>query len=399
MKFYSNQLFIFVVLFSMLSCKQEKKKTEELKTEVVATSNTDKKEHKMPKPIEPGTKAPDFNLPGTDGKNYTLADFKDDENLVILFTCNHCPTAQAYEDRFIKIVNDYKDKGIGFVAISPNAPNAVSLSELSYSDLGDSLEDMKLRVKQKGYNFPYLYDGDKQETALAYGPLATPHVFVFDKNRVLKYSGRIDDTENPYIQTKTTDLINTLDAMIAGKDVPNPKTKTFGCSIKWSWKDAWAKKQLEDWAKDSVSLNTISLAEVGNLMKNGSKKLRLVNFWATWCGPCVMEFPELVSIDRMYRERDFEFVSISTDKPKQKDKALELLKKKEASNTNYIFSGKDIYELIEVVDKKWQGSLPYTALIAPDGKVLYKVEGTFDPPALKTAIVEHLGRFYADNKE
>ena len=402
MKFYYKQLFFFIALFSLLSCNQKKKETEvteEAKTEEAVTETITKEAHEMPEPIEPGTKAPDFNLPGTDGKNYTLADFKDHDNLVILFTCNHCPTAQAYEDRFIKIVNDYKDKGVGFVAISPNSPDAISLSELGYSDLGDSLEDMKLRVKQKGYNFPYLYDGDKQEAALAYGPLATPHVFVFDKDRVLKYSGRIDDTENPYIPTKTTDLINTLDAMVEGKEVPNPKTKTFGCSIKWAWKNEWAKKQLEDWAKDSVSLNDINLAEVGDLMKNGTEKLRLVNFWATWCGPCVMEFPELVNIDRMYRERDFEFVSVSTDKAKQKDKALELLKKKEASNKNYIFSGKDIYELIEVVDKDWQGSLPYTALIAPDGKILYKVEGTFDPPALKTAIVEHLGRFYADNEE
>lgn len=403
MKVYIKQLSIFVALFSLLSCKQEKKEaevTEEVKTEEVATETASKEKHEMPKPIEPGTKAPDFNLPGVDGKNYTLADFKEYETLVVLFTCNHCPTAQAYEDRFIKIVNDYKGKGVGFVGISPNSPDAISLSELAYSDLGDDLDDMKLRAKQKGYNFPYLYDGDKQETALAYGPLTTPHAFVFDKDRVLKYSGRIDDTENPRLPIKTTDLINTLDAMVAGKEVPNPKTKTFGCSIKWAWKNEWKVKQLADWAKDSVSINDISLAEVGDLMKNNkSKKLRLVNFWATWCGPCVIEFPELVSIDRMYRERDFEFISVSTDKMKQKDKALEMLKKKEASNTNYIYSGKDIYELIEVVDKDWQGSLPYTALIDPDGKILYKVEGTFDSPALKTAIVGHIGRFFSDDEE
>ncbi len=403
MKFYKNKRYLLtltVVLF-FLSCNQKKEKTEtkeSVQTKETITEVTLNEEKQTPKPIEPGTKAPDFNLPGVDGKNYSLEDFKDHEILVVLFTCNHCPTAQAYEDKFIKIVDDYKDKGVGFVGISPNADDAVSLSELGYSDMGDSMEEMKLRVKQKGYNFPYLYDGETQKASLAYGPLATPHVFVFDKERVLRYSGRIDDTENPYVEPKTTDLVNALDALVSGKEVPVTKTKTFGCSIKWSWKDEWAKKQLEEWAKEPVSIDEISLAEAGDLMKNDSKKLRLVNFWATWCGPCIIEFPELVSINRMYRDRDFEFISVSTDKINKKEKALEILTKKEASNTNYIYSGKDIYELIEVVDKDWQGSLPYTALIAPGGEILYKVEGTFDPPALKMAIVEHLGRFYADNE-
>lgn len=401
MKFYTSHLLSLTVVLFILSCNQKKEKveTEEtVQTEEAATEVSLKEEKVTPKPIEPGTKAPDFNLPGVDGKNYSLKDFKDHETLVVLFTCNHCPTAQAYEDKFIKIVDEYKNQGVGFVAISPNADDAVSLSELGYSDMGDSLEEMKLRAKQKKYNFPYLYDGKTQESALAYGPLATPHVFVFDKDRILRYSGRIDDTENPYVEPKTTDLINALDALVSGKEVLVDKTKTFGCSIKWSWKGEWAKKQLEDWAKEPVSLNEISLAEAGDLMKNDSKKLRLVNFWATWCGPCIMEFPELVSINRMYRDRDFEFISVSTDKMNKKEKALEILTKKEASNTNYIYSGKDIYELIEVVDEDWQGSLPYTALIAPGGEILYKTEGIFDPPALKMAIVEHLGRFYADNE-
>jgi thiol-disulfide isomerase/thioredoxin len=316
---------------------------------------------------------------------------------VILFTCNHCPTAQAYEDKFIKIVADYEHKSVGFVAISPNDPEAVSLSELGFSDMGDTMEEMKLRVAQKGYNFPYLYDGDSQKTALAYGPAATPHAFVFDQNRILVYNGRIDDTENPYIQPKTPDLKNVLDALIAGNTPPVARTKTFGCSIKWSWKGDWAKKQLAEWAEEPVTLKEIDLQGVESLFQNRTDKLRLVNLWATWCGPCIIEFPELVNINRMYRDRDFEFVAISTDKLSRQEQALSILVKKEAANTNYIYSGEDIYELIEVVDKDWQGALPYTALLAPGGKVLYKVQGTFDPPALKMAIVEHLGRYYVDN--
>lgn len=355
-------------------------------------------QEKKMEPLTIGSPAPDFNLPGVDGKKHSLKDFKKADVLVVLFTCNHCPTAQAYEDKFIKMVNEYKNRGVTFVAISPNDPEAISLSELGYTDLSDDLEAMKIRAKNKSYNFPYLYDGADQKVSMQYGPVATPHVFVFDKNRKLQYSGRIDDTENPYITPKNTDLRNALDAMLSNKSVPVVTTKTFGCSIKWKSKNEWIAQQKLQWSKEPVTLNEITLQEVNNLIKNDSKKLRLVNVWATWCGPCVMEFPSFIDINRMYRDRDFEFISISTDKMPMKEKALEHLKKMEASNQNFIFSGDDIYQLIEVVDKKWQGSLPYTALIAPGGEVLYRIEGTIDPQEVKTKIINYLGRYYADNK-
>ena len=354
-------------------------------------------QEKKVSPLPIGSTAPEFDLPGVDDRNYTLDDFKNSKFLVILFTCNHCPTAQAYEDKFIQIVKDYQDKGVGFVAISPNDPEAISLSELGYSDMSDDLEDMKIRVKDKGYNFPYLYDGETQKASIAYGPLATPHVFVFDEDRKLRYSGRIDDTENPYVKPQKTDLINALDALLAGKEVPVTNTKTFGCSIKWAWKNEWTLKLREMWAEEPVAIQELSLSGVDSLIQNSSKKLRLINIWATWCGPCVIEFPDFVEINRMYRDRDFEFISLSTDRMSKKEKALEKLQQFEASNKNFIFSGGDIYELIEHVNKDWQGSLPYTALIAPGGEVLYWVEGAMSPLEVKRAIISYLGRYYADD--
>ncbi len=344
-----------------------------------------------------GDKAPDFNLPGVDDKHYSLSDFDQYEQLVIIFTCNHCPTAQAYEDRIIKMVDEYRPKGVGFVAISPNDPKAISLSELGYSDLNDNLEDMKIRAKEKKYNLPYLYDGENQEVSLAYGPYATPHAFVFDQDRKLRYSGRIDDTENPYQPPKNRDLKMALDALLAAKPVKVEKTKTFGCSIKWSWKDQWTKKLKEDWAQEPVSLEEHNLTEIQDLLKNNSDKLRLINLWATWCGPCLIEFPELVNTNRMYRGRDFEFITISTDKLNKKDKALEILTKMEASNANYLYNGDDIYQLIEVVDENWKGSLPYTLLVAPGGEYIYAKEGVIEPLELRKKIVTHLGRYYADD--
>lgn len=353
---------------------------------------------KKPTLLPINSSAPDFNLQGVDGKYYSLDDFNDHQLLAVIFTCNHCPTAQAYEDRIIQMVKDYQNKGVGFVAISPNDPSAISLAELGYTDLNDDLDAMKLRARDKKYNFPYLYDGDTQVTSIAYGPSATPHVFIFDKERKLQYSGRIDDTENPYQDPGQKDMEIALNALLNGKEPEVATTKTFGCSVKWSWQGEYSERLKKDWAEEPVSLKEIDLEGIGDLVTNKQgEKLRLINIWATWCGPCIVEFPDFVDINRMYRDRAFEFIALSADKLSLKQKALAFLQKKEASNTNYIFAGDNIYDLIDKVDQDWQGSLPYTVLIDPQGKVLYKVEGVINPMKLKKAIVESLGRYYADN--
>ncbi|MFW5821279.1 MAG: redoxin family protein, partial [Bacteroidota bacterium] len=276
------------------------------------------KDHPEVNMLEIGEQAPGFNLPGTDGERYQLEDFDDKDILVVLFTCNHCPTAQAYEDKFIKMVNDYSGKGVGFVAISPNSNEALSLAECGYSDLDDSFESMQIRARYKSFNFPYLYDGDDHEASIKYGPQATPHVFVFDNERKLRYRGRIDDTENPYVEPDSKDLINTLDALLTDKNPDPATTKTFGCSTKWSWKDEWTKTLQKKWAEEEVSLVDIDVPGIQKVIENNTENLRLVNVWATWCGPCVIEFPELVNIYRMYSGRDFELITISADKPSQK---------------------------------------------------------------------------------
>ncbi len=343
-----------------------------------------------------GAQAPDFRLPGTDGKTYSLASFSKADVLVIVFTCNHCPTAQAYEDRLIQLTSDYTSKNVAVVAIMPNDPLSINLDELGYTDMGDSFDEMKVRAREKKFNFPYLYDGETEKTSLAYGPIATPHVYIFDKKRILRYSGRIDDMEKPSKTPTQLDTRNAIDALLAGKPVPVATTKVFGCSIKWVEKSDWIEKSKERWAKEPVSLDTIDEAGIKKLLKNNSDKLRLINVWATWCGPCVTEFSEFISMNRMYRKRDFEFISISADELAKQTKALQFLQKQQASTRNYIFSGDNKYKLIEAVDPKWQGALPYTLLVEPGGKIVYAKEGIMDPFELKKAIVEnaYIGRYY-----
>ena len=282
---------------------------------------------------------------------------------------------------------------MALAAISPNDPLAVRLDELGYSDLSDSFDEMKTRAKDRHFTFPYLYDGEDQKVSRAYGPVATPHVFIFDRARKLRFVGRIDDSERPD-RVKVRDTRNAIEALLAGRPVPVEKTRVFGCSIKWSDKRESAAKSLETWAKEPVELRQIDEKGIRELVKNDGKKLRLVNVWATWCGPCVAELPEFVKINRMYRHRDFELVTISADAPEEKDRALEVLKKNQVSATNYLHSGGDKYKLMEVVDEKSPGPVPYTLLIAPGGKVLYRKSGPCEPLAIKKAIVGYLGRTY-----
>ena len=348
------------------------------------------------KTLDIGEAAPDFKLPGVDGKTYSLSSFKQANILAIIFTCNHCPTAQAYEDRIIQLTKDYRNKGVAVVAISPNDPKSVSLNELGYTELSDSFAEMKIRSKQKGFNFPYLYDGATQSVSKAYGPVATPHIFIFDKNRKLRYQGRIDDTEKPGKTPVSPDAYNAIEALLKNKEVPVSATKVFGCSIKWAEKKEVVQKIYENWANEPVHVEMIDEAGLKDLLKNNSDKLRLINIWATWCGPCITEFPDLITINRMYRGRDFELITVSADSPDKKEKVLKFLKKQQASNTNYLFSVDDKYKLIDIIDPKWPGALPYSILLEPGGKIVYAKQGAINLSDMKKKIVENhlIGRYY-----
>ena len=393
---------IFSILYNLLlflSCSSPSNKESHSESPKETTFSFVSQPVEVPeqeiKTLTIGSKAPDFRLPGTDQKYHTLSDYAKADVLVIIFTCNHCPTAQAYEQRIKDINKEYQSKGVQIVAISPNSPLGLLYEELGYSDLGDSFEDMIIRHEEQEFNFPYLYDGDDQKVTLAYGPVATPHTFVFDKNRILKYVGRIDASEKPG-SANGEDLRNTLDNLLAGTEIKNPTTKTFGCSTKWGWKTKMKTKADKEWSQKEVTLEESSLDDLKQLMKNNGNKLRLINVWATWCAPCRIEYPEFVVIQRMFGARDFEFISISADKLSKKKEALHFLSSVHSALPNYIASNDDKYALIEAIAPEWNGALPYTALIEPGGKVIWQHQGEVDFQKLKTTIVNHpmIGRFY-----
>ena len=399
---HHNTYCLIALLVGLAGCQQAKdKETAQGTNDSIPAATTGFKPNPQHvaevevKTLSIGTAAPPFRLPDVTGKFYTLDDFKDAKVLVILFTCNHCPTAQAYEDRIIKFTNEYKAKGVALVGIMPNSTMGLLPEECGYTDLNDSYEEMIIRHRDKKYNFPYLYDGDTQSVAIAYGPAATPHAYVFDANRKLAYVGRIDNIEKPG-KADAEDLRAAVDALLAGKPVANPENKTFGCSTKWGWKNQYAKKVEEKWNAKPVAIEKVKESQIKDIVKNPTDKLRLINLWATWCAPCVAEYPDLVELQRWYGARNFEFVSLSADKPENVEKALKFLKNAHSPVQNYLFDGEDNYKLIEAVDPKWNGALPYTLLVEPGGKIVYSYQGPVDLLELKRAIVEHplMGRYY-----
>jgi hypothetical protein len=259
--------------------------------------------------------------------------------------------------------------------------------------MGDSFEDMRIRAKDMRYNFPYLYDGENQKVSLAYGPVSTPHVFIFDKQRKLRYMGRIDDSEKTHL-VKTRDARNAIEALLQGRKVPVEETPSFGCSVKWSDKRESAKRSFQMWAREEVTVEMADAKSIKELIKNDSNKVRLINIWASWSRPSVEQLQEFVTMNRMYRRRDFELITISADSPDKRSTVLSSLKKQQVSCKNLLFNSDDKYELMEAVDKDLLCGIPCTILIQPGGKVIYRKVGTIEPLEVKKAVVGYLGRYY-----
>ena len=342
-----------------------------------------------PPTLAVGAAAPDFCLPGIDGQNHCLKEYAASKILVLAFTCNHCPTAQLYEGRIKQLAEDYRARGVTLVAIEPNNPAAVRLDEMGYTDVGDSFEDMKVRAAYRHFNFPYLYDGETQKVSRAYGPTATPHLFILDAERKLRYEGRVDNNpREPLVSVR--DARNVLDALLTGKPVPVVKTPSVGCSTKWIYKEEGSKEELAEIEGRPVSVKQASADGLKALRKNSTGKLVLVNFWATWCGPCFKELPELETMYRMYGHRAFDLVTVSINYPDEQPGVLAALQKQHATSQNLLLGSTDIYPLMAAFDSEWNAAVPYSMLIRPDGTVAYKVQGSVNPLELRRLIIANL---------
>jgi peroxiredoxin len=336
-----------------------------------------------------GSPAPDFALPGVDGKVHKLNDYKKSPYLMVLFICDHCPTSQLYEFRMMKLVADYKDKGVAAVAIQPNDPSAIRLSELGYTDVSDSMEEMKIRAAFRHFNFPYLYDGDTQSVSNAFGVVATPHVFIFDKERKLRYEGRIDNAQRESL-AKTQDARAALDELLAGKPVTVTHTGAFGCSTKWKSKidsQVAERKMIEG---EPVKLDMVTAEDLKKLHSNPTNKVTVVTFWSTSCPLSVKAMAGLLETYRMYRRRDFDVVTVSMNNPDEKDAVLKVLQDQHAASRNLQFASTETIAMETAFDARWDPAAPFTMVLAPGGRVVYEQQGDLDVIALRRVVLANL---------
>jgi hypothetical protein len=270
---------------------------------------------------------------------------------------------------------------VGFVVINPNSEEALGpTGGGGYSDMSDSLEGIMVRVKYRHITYPYLYDGDTQSVTRAYGPHATPHIFVFDKERKLQYEGRIDDSpREPLI--KSFDARNALDAVLAGKPVPVTHTASFGCSTKWINREQEAAVRAKILA-EPVTLNMATADDLKALRANQTDKTVVVYFWATWMQSSVDALPKMIETFHWFRGRKVDVVTVATNSPEDKVAVTKALQDAHAGTKNLLLASDHMEEMLRTFDSTWVTGVPFTVIIAPGGQVIYHEVGEIAPEIL-----------------
>lgn len=339
----------------------------------------------LARPLALGGTMPAFRLMGTDGVMHAADDWKQSKVLVVAFLCNHCTESQIYEARVNSMAQSLASKGVALVAIQSSNPKAVTEKELAWSDGGDSLEDMKERASFRKFRFPYLYDGELGKVALSFGATVAPSVYVFDRDRKLRYSGRIDNDPADGPATVHSAAI-AISELLADKPVSTAETKAIGCKLRLGAQTAAV--PLTDGGAVNVALASAEM--LSKLRHNPTGKLLLINFYATWCGPCVTEFPGLMATNRMYRDRAFAFTTVSSNVPAEQPEVLAFLKKMKATTTNLLYGSDDTYAMQEAFDPDAGSAVPVTVLLSPQGDVLFHEQGEIDLMAIRRAILANL---------
>jgi hypothetical protein len=333
-------------------------------------------------PVLPlGSDLPHFSLPGVDGKNHSPAELRSAKILAVMFESNHCPASLAYQERVHELLATYKTRGFGLMLINPNNPRAVRLNELGYTDMNDSFDEMKVRARFYNWTLPYLYDGETQTTGMKFGAVATPHIFIFDAERKLRYQGAIDDSRNS-AGVKLRYAADAIEALLAGRQVATPETRALGCTTKWIDRSiAGVEDEMKAIQATPVSLTPIDAAGLKALRANAtSNKTTIVSFWRTGDRLSEAQFADLQTSFRMYSlsPRPVDMVTVSLDAPDQSAKVLAYLKSQYATSTNRQFATTDVAPLQAAFGLKWNPSQAFTVIIDPAGNITYQKQGRID---------------------
>ncbi len=345
-----------------------------------------------------GKAAPDFALKDLKGLSHSITAYRG-KIVVLSFLSTGCPFSIAYQERLRAIARDYAGRQVVLIGINSNPAEPV--------------EAIRAHAQKNGLEFPILKD-EGSRIADLYAATRTPEVYVLDGEGVVRYHGRIDNSKDP-ARVKRSDLRAALDELLAGAPVSVAETKSFGCPIKMirpveapqqeaeatavrlpafangfvpqQKKPAPKRKPAAAKSNFVAHVALLKPAEFAKFKESTKGQVLVLNFWATWCGPCVAEFPEFVALDAQYKTKGVKVVGISADEVTDlKTKVTAFLKEQKAAFQNFVQDTDDPQQMIDVVDKEWQGALPTTFVFDKQGTLVFKKYGIINRDDLIAAV-------------
>ncbi len=321
-----------------------------------------------------GRQAPDFSLKDLSGKTHSLNTYRG-RITIVAFIATECPISNDYNGRMREIANEYSQRNVAFLGINSN--------------FTESVEQIKAHAAKNNLGFTILKDAENK-VADAYGAERTPEIFVLDEKGVLRYHGRVDNSRDVR-RVNRRDLREALNELLAGKPVSVAEGKSFGCLIK---RVQNSKEVLASAAQEKSfepKIGTLKPVDFQKFKNSAQGKVLVINFWATWCGPCVAEFPEFVMLDKKYRDLGVKFVGISADEMTDlKTKVIPFIKEQRAMFDILIQDTDDPQEMIDAVNKDWPGTLPATFVFDKQGKPVFVKFGIIDREELVGVIEKAL---------
>lgn len=327
------------------------------------------------RPLAIDRPAPGFALKDLNGRNHSLSDYRG-RITVVTFLASKCPVSNDYNGRIASLSADFGRRGVAFLAINANIDEQVSvISEHAHAN---------------GFTFPILKD-DKGTVMKAYGAVRTPEVFVVDARGLMRYHGRIDNSRKVE-GIKRHDLSEALNELLSGKAVSVPETKAFGCPIVREEAPAGTAAVGSQKAVGG-KVELIKPAGLTRLLQESRGRVLLLNFWATWCGPCVAEFHEFVAFDEKYRAKGLRVVGISADEVSElQSKVVPFVKEKNVRFDIFVQDVEDPQTMIDLIDKNWEGALPATFVYDRSGKLAFQRYGIIDREQMTLVLEKALGR-------
>ncbi len=333
-------------------------------------------------------KIPTFSLMGTSGQVYTQADFDDKRILALVFMSNHCKVSQLFQNHINDLSKQFV-KEATILAISPNYEQAILPDELAYSDLGDSFEEMKKRAIRMKYNFPYLYDGEKQSLTRAIGVKITPTVYLYDEKRELFYVGRIGNIDSPD-KRETSELYLAIMRALEEKEVAFKRTKVFGTSIKTKEHLMLAEQVRKRYADESIKLTHADDRKLDFYLNHKTQKPKLFYVWQTTDKNVRDNLMKLSFLYKIFRKRGLRLITVCIAEKKEEKEILDQLEKAQLSSTNFLSYGHHVGPLAKIIPSELEKVTPYYRLVGTEGNMLLGKQGEISEDKLRFEILRAL---------